>query len=62
MTTTSLPSRTYLNHQVRVASWLLTKDHKRIGLLYLLIVTLAFILGGIFAAGIRLELATPERP
>ena len=34
-----------------VASWLLTKDHKRIGIMYLVVVTLAFILGGIFAAG-----------
>ena len=34
-----------------MASWLLTKDHKRIGILYLVVVTLAFFLGGVFAAG-----------
>ena len=50
---------TYLNHQYSVASWLLTKDHKRIGLMYLVVVTLAFFLGGLFATVIRLELATP---
>jgi cytochrome c oxidase subunit 1 len=40
-------------------SWLLTKDHKRIAILYLYAVTFFFIVGGIFAALIRLELATP---
>ena len=59
MTTTALPSRTYLNHEFGIMSWLLTKDHKRIGLLYLVFVTLAFMLGGLFAAGIRAELTTP---
>jgi cytochrome c oxidase subunit I len=59
MTTHALPARTYLNHQHSVASWLLTKDHKRIALLYMIVVTLAFMLGGVFAAGIRLELTTP---
>jgi cytochrome c oxidase subunit I len=59
MTTTALPQRTYLNHQYGILSWLLTKDHKRIGLMYLAVVSFAFFLGGIFAAGIRLELTTP---
>jgi cytochrome c oxidase subunit 1 len=62
-TTTALaasPSRNYLNHSSTVASWLLTKDHKRIGILYLIVVTLAFILGGIFAALVRIELTTPQ--
>jgi cytochrome c oxidase subunit I len=64
MTTTTVlpatPSRNYLNHTSTVASWLLTKDHKRIGVLYLIVVTAAFIIGGIFAAGIRIELTTPQ--
>src|SRR5262245_37790780 len=60
MNTQTLPSVTYLNHRYGVASWLLTKDHKRIGLMYLVVVTLAFMLGGLFAAGVRLELTTPE--
>src|SRR3954468_20906760 len=50
---------TYLNHKHTVASWLFTKDHKRIGILYLIVVSIAFTLGGIFAALIRMELATP---
>src|SRR5258707_12824749 len=41
-------------------SWLLTKDHKRIAILYLLSVTALFILGGFFAMLMRLELLTPE--
>jgi cytochrome c oxidase subunit I len=42
-----------------VRSWLLTRDHKRIALLYLLSITFAFVLGGAFAVAIRLELLTP---
>jgi len=49
----------YLNSGYGVRSWLLTVDHKRIALLYLGSVTLMFMLGGIFAALIRLELLTP---
>jgi len=54
-----VPSRHYLNDQVGVASWLLTRDHKRIALLYLVGVTFFFFIGGAFAVTIRLELATP---
>jgi cytochrome c oxidase subunit 1 len=50
----------YLNAQHGLKSWLLTLDHKRIGLLYLLGVSFFFSLGGIFAALIRLELLTPN--
>ena len=59
MTTTVLPHVNYLNVRYGLASWLLTKDHKRIGIMYLVVVTNAFFLGGIFASMIRLELATP---
>ena len=48
---------TYINHRHSVASWLLTYDHKRIGILYLIVVTAAFFLGGLMATLIRLELA-----
>src|SRR5215213_3787541 len=58
-TTLAAPRVTYLNHQHTVVSWLLTKDHKRIGIMYLVVVSIAFFLGGIFASLIRLELATP---
>src|SRR5215217_1121372 len=50
----------YLNVNTSVTSWLFTKDHKRIAILYMVVVTCAFILGAIFAAGVRLELTTPE--
>src|SRR4029079_12406771 len=49
----------YLNVAYGVKSWLLTTDHKRIALLYLMSVTFAFALGGMFAVLIRLELVTP---
>ena len=60
MTTTVLSRVTYLNVRTTVASWLLTKDHKRIGILYLALVAVAFLLGGIFAAAVRIELTTPQ--
>ncbi|TMA64420.1 MAG: cytochrome c oxidase subunit I, partial [Deltaproteobacteria bacterium] len=49
----------YLTVDYGVRSWLLTRDHKRIGLLYLMSITAAFFLGGFFALGLRLELLTP---
>jgi cytochrome c oxidase subunit I len=49
----------YLNVDYGILSWLLTKDHKRIGILYLISVTLFFALGGLFAVLVRFELATP---
>ena len=49
----------YLNVSHGLKSWLLTKDHKRIGLLYLATITLFFFLGGLFATLIRIELLTP---
>src|SRR3990167_7652500 len=60
MTTTVLPRVTYLNVRHGLASWLLTKDHKRIGIMYLIVVSMAFFLGAIFAAGVRIELTTPQ--
>jgi cytochrome c oxidase subunit 1 len=50
----------YLNVSHGLKSWLLTKDHKRIGLLYLFTITLFFFLGGAFATLIRIELLTPQ--
>jgi cytochrome c oxidase subunit 1 len=49
----------YLNQEFGVRSWLLTTDHKRIGLLYLMSITFFFFIGGFFALLIRLELLTP---
>ncbi|MGO8969054.1 MAG: cbb3-type cytochrome c oxidase subunit I [Myxococcaceae bacterium] len=53
------PAHHYLNTGTTVRSWLLTLDHKRIALLYLSVVMVSFLLGGIFAMVIRLELLTP---
>jgi len=50
----------YLNHETTIASWLLTLDHKRIGILYLVAMTAMFILGGIYAGLLRAELITPK--
>ena len=52
-------TKNYLNTNFRISSWLLTVDHKRIALLYLMAVTVFFFVGGFFAVLIRLELLTP---
>ncbi|PYV59573.1 MAG: cytochrome c oxidase subunit I [Acidobacteria bacterium] len=49
----------YLNKEYGISSWLLTTDHKRIALLYLVSITFFFFIGGFFALLIRLELLTP---
>jgi cytochrome c oxidase subunit 1 len=64
MTTTSpelatFPRTSYLNSEHGLKSWLLTQDHKRIALLYLLTTTFFFVIGGLAATLIRLELLTP---
>jgi len=51
--------KNYLNAEYGIGSWLLTTDHKRIALLYLLSITAMFFIGGFFALLIRLELLTP---
>ena len=53
------PKRSYLNNGTTLKSWLLTKDHKRIAIMYLISVSVFFFIGGLFAATIRLELLTP---
>jgi cytochrome c oxidase subunit 1 len=54
------PEVNYLNADRGVWSWLTTVDHKRIGIMYLVSVLIAFLLGGIFAMAVRLELLTPD--
>jgi cytochrome c oxidase subunit 1 len=49
----------YLNANYGIWSWLLTTDHKRIAILYLISVTFFFFLGGLFAVLLRIELLTP---
>ncbi|HSB21435.1 MAG TPA: cytochrome c oxidase subunit I [Anaeromyxobacteraceae bacterium] len=49
----------YLHHGRGVRSWLLTLDHKRIGIMYLVLVIGALFLGGVFAMVLRLHLWSP---
>ena len=56
-TTESGPS--YLTVTKTFASWALTLDHKRIGLMYLVGVLGMFFLGGVFALLVRTELFSP---
>jgi cytochrome c oxidase subunit 1 len=57
--TAKLPRKSYLNQEYGLWSWLLTGDHKRIAILYLISITFFFIIGGVLAGLIRLELLTP---
>ncbi|MEO7659114.1 MAG: cbb3-type cytochrome c oxidase subunit I, partial [Pyrinomonadaceae bacterium] len=49
----------YITNGSTLKSWLLTKDHKRIAIMYLVTVSMFFLMGGLYAATIRLELLTP---
>jgi len=50
----------YLNANYGIRSWLLTTDHKRIGLLYLAVITFTFLIGGSAAVLMRLHLVEPQ--
>ena len=51
---------TYLNSRYTVLSWLLTKDHKRICILYILSISFFFLIGGAAATLMRIELMNPH--
>jgi cytochrome c oxidase subunit 1 len=51
---------TYLNVAFTVRSWVLTTDHKRIGILYFVTTTLALALGGAFALVLRTAHLEPQ--
>ncbi len=53
------PGKNYLNEGKGILSWLLTLDHKRIGIMYMIGVLAAFALGGTFAIILRTELMFP---
>jgi cytochrome c oxidase subunit 1 len=50
----------FLHAEKGLSSWLLTTDHKRIGILFFFGTTLSLMLGGTFALLLRIELLTPE--
>jgi len=54
------PEQNYLSAGWTVRSWLLTTDHKRIGILYLLSILVFFAIAAAAAAMMRLELLTPQ--
>ena len=49
----------YITHEKGWWSWASTLDHKRIALLYAVSLAIAFLVGGVFALLVRLELLTP---
>ena len=61
MATAALPQerKNYLNAEHGLRSWLLTTDHKRIAVLYMISITVFFFVGALYALLIRLELLTP---
>ncbi|GES51446.1 cytochrome c oxidase subunit 1 [Rhizobium sp. NBRC 114257] len=58
-TETAAQRVSYLRAGHSLKSWLLTTDHKRIGVLYTLSITFFFFIGAAAAALIRLDLLTP---
>lgn len=54
-----LPKTHYLNVDYGLKSWLLTLDHKRIAILYLISISVFFFIGGFAALIVRLNLLTP---
>src|SRR5438034_1230675 len=55
-----MPRLHYLNVEIGVKSWLLTTDHKRIGILYLWTILVFFLIASVAAAMMRIELLTPQ--
>ncbi len=60
LTDAALPRSSFLRDGQTVRSWLLTTDHKRIGILFLGATTFSLFLGGVFALLLRLEHLSPD--
>jgi cytochrome c oxidase subunit I len=56
MSEAASPGDSYLTAGRSLRSWLLTVDHKRIGVMYLCLIVVTLILGGVFALVLRLHL------
>lgn len=54
------PKVHYLNASKGLKSWLVTLDHKRIAIMYLVAVSVALLLGGFWAVLLRTELLGPR--
>ena len=57
----TFPETHYLNSPKGLKSWLLTKDHKRIGVMYLCAILFFFVLAGAIGLVMRYELMFPGR-
>ncbi|GAC1538945.1 MAG: cbb3-type cytochrome c oxidase subunit I [Polyangiales bacterium] len=55
------PVRDFVHEDYRIASWLLSTDHKRIGVMFFVATSLMLFLGGLFALILRIEHLTPTR-
>ncbi len=55
------PDENYITSPKGIMSWLITLDHKRIGVLYLISVLTVFLVAGILALLVRIELFSPGR-
>jgi cytochrome c oxidase subunit I len=64
MSTTAIPQNFMTNRATTtidwIKSWLFTVDHKRIAILYLISINVFFLLGGVAASLVRIELVTPQ--
>lgn len=56
-----LAPESYLGARTTIRSWVLTTDHKRIGILYLVTLLVMLAAGGFFAMALRIEHLTPNR-
>src|SRR4051812_9354791 len=56
----AFPQKHFLNDGQTVRSWLLTADHKRIAIMFLVAILIALFVGGMFALALRVELLTPK--
>lgn len=59
--TTAAVEENYITHRRGLWSWLVTLDHKRIGVLYLISIVLFMFVGGLFAMLLRTELIAPGK-
>src|SRR5678815_827977 len=55
------PDVDYIRKSKGLMSWLITLDHKRIGIMYLISVFVFFVFAGVMALLVRAELFTPGR-